>query len=76
MEYEKATLFARRSIKPPTNLAAKRVLTPEQKRRKAFLRKCRLERLDELIKRHAGDQDYFKSMSEWRREKLDLIEQL
>jgi hypothetical protein len=72
--YEKATLHGRVGIKPPVNVVPKRVLTPEQKRRKAFLRKCRLERLNELIRQHAGDSDYFHSVSRWRHEKLDLIE--
>lgn len=74
MYYEKATRFGGESIKPPMKLAA-RTLTPEQKRRAAFLREFRLKRLDELINQHAGDPDYLHSVSQWRREKLDLLEQ-
>ena len=69
--YETATA-ARRSV----NLErAKFLASPQTKRREKFLRDFRIKRLDELIKAHAGDKDYFASVSAWRKEKLDLLRQ-
>jgi hypothetical protein len=69
--YETATA-GRRSV----NLErAKYLASPQTKRREKFLRDYRLRQLDELIKQHAGDKDYFASISAWRREKLDLLAQ-
>jgi hypothetical protein len=53
---------------------AKFLASPERQKREKFLRDYRIKRLDELIKQHAGDKDYFESMSAWRREKLTLLE--
>ena len=71
MAYETA-IAGRRSIDLER---AKFLASPQTKRRERFLRDFRMRRLDELIKQHAGDKDYFASVSAWRKEKLDLLRQ-
>ena len=75
MYRETATRFGPRGVVPAmiNNAAPKRVLSPERQRVETLIRKCRRNQLDWLIKQHAGDKDYFLSVSAWRREKIDLL---
>jgi hypothetical protein len=50
-------------------------LTPEQQRRQRFLRECRMKQLREFIALYAGKPRYFKIVSEWRKELIQLHEQ-
>jgi len=73
--YERATLFGRSGLKLPAMINKKRVLSPERQRVEGWLRNHRMKQLDELIRQHVDDRDYSASVSAWRREKIDLLEQ-
>jgi hypothetical protein len=75
MTYERATRFGRSGVTVPAMITPKRALSPERQRVEILLRKHRMNQLDWLINQHAGDKDYFLSVSSWRREKCDLLEQ-